>query len=339
MSVKERAVVWQAAADLARSGTRAGLATVARHRGSLPMASDAKMLVTREGRWGTVGGGCVEADVTEKALAVAAAGLPQFVRHTLNADVAGDIGLSCGGTAEFFLEPLLAEMADLYASVAHGIESRSPTTVLTGVDWNHGARKTVVVGDQMISIGQPFGPTVEAASGTDPISVDEEHGTVIERIRRVPRVIIFGAGHVGAEIAKVAAGAGFHVVIIDDRERFANRDRVPWAHEVFAEDFRTVLTRFAFDEDDFVLATTRGHSYDAYVVEHTAGTRAGYVGMLGSKRKRSVILRSLERAGIPRERLKRVRSPIGIEIGADTPAEIAVSVVAEMIRMRRYAES
>lgn len=338
--MNERAAVWEAASEIARSERVAALATVSRQRGSLPMAGDAKMLVTEDGgRWGTVGGGCVEADVTEQALTVARERLPNRVRHTLNAEVAGDIGLSCGGTAEFFLEPLVAQAADLYAAVADGLERRTPTTVMTGVDWTTGARKTARVGACTLAIGDRYPEPAPSWDGSrEAVFVDAEQDVLVERLRRVPRVIIFGAGHVGAEIAKVAHGAGFHVVITDDREEFANRERVPWANQVIAEGFRTVLERFQFDEDDFVLATTRGHSYDAYIVERTAGSRAAYVGMLGSRRKRAVIWRALEEAGISRDKLERVRSPIGLEIGADTPAEIAVSVVAELIRMRRLGD-
>ncbi len=339
--MNERVVVWRAAAEVARSDAVAGLATVSRQRGSLPMASDAKMLVTADGRrWGTVGGGCVEADVTTQALEAARQRKPAFVRHTLNADVAGDIGLSCGGTAEFFLEPLAGEMIELYNAVAEGIERRRPTTVMTGIDWGSGPRKTALVSGTAIAVGEQYTePPAPVDTPRETVFLDEETRALVERLRRVPRVIIFGAGHVGAEIARVAKGSGFHVVITDDREEFANANRVPWADEILVEDFRTVLDRFRFDEDDFVLATTRGHSYDAYIVERSAGTQAGYVGMLGSKRKRAVIWRTLEAAGVPRKALERVRSPIGIEIGADTPAEIAISVVAELIRTRRLGDS
>jgi xanthine dehydrogenase accessory factor len=141
------------------------------------------------------------------------------------------------------------------------------------------------------------------------------------------------------EIARVASGVGFHVAVYDDREEFANPERLPWAHEVRVEDFRTMFDGLKFDEDDYLLATTRGHNFDAFVLEHIATTPARYVGMLGSRRKRAVIFRALEAAGVPEEALARVRTPIGIDIGADTPAEIAVSVVAELVRVRRLGDS
>ena len=155
-----------------------------------------------------------------------------------------------------------------------------------------------------------------------------------ELVPRAPRLVLFGAGHVAEAIARVAAGTDFHVVVVDDRSDFANADRFPEA-EVVVDDLRAALASFAWDADDYVIACTRGHAQDALVVEATAGSEARYVGMLGSRRKQAVIWKALEQAGVPPERLARVKVPIGEEIGADTPAEIGVSVLAELIRVRR----
>ena len=333
---RDRSAIWEAAAALASQGATGALATISRRRGSLPMASDAKMLVTVDGkRWGTVGGGCVEADVIEQAMAAAAAGVPASVKHTLNADLAGDVGLSCGGSAEFFLEPLVADaaMVGLYQEVANAIRRRVPATVYTGVDWSDGPRKAARIGSDVVTVGEFELPTRNHDDSS--VRLDEASQTLIEPLPRLPRVVIFGAGHVGAEIARLAANVGFYVVVIDDRADFANAERLPWAHDVRAEDFRTVLEDFAFDEDDFVLATTRGHRFDANIIERTAASPARYVGMLGSRRKKAVVIKALEEAGVPKDALARVRTPIGLEIGADTPAEIAVSVVAELVKERR----
>jgi xanthine dehydrogenase accessory factor len=302
------------------------------------MASDAKMLVTADGRrWGTVGGGCVEADVIEQALAAVDKGEPASVSHTLNADLAGDIGLSCGGTAEFFLEPVLTsdEAVSLYGSVAHAIETRVPTVVYTATTWPNGPRKSARMNGDVVALGERLEVESIAVEGDNVSFLDEAAGVFVEPIPRMPRVVIFGAGHVGKEIAQLARTVGFYVVAIDDRAEFANVARLPWANEVIAEDFRTVLDRVQFDEDDYVLATTRGHSFDAYIIERTAASPARYVGMLGSKRKKVVIMKALAEAGVPQEALDRVVTPIGVPIGADTPAEIAVSVVAEIVRERR----
>ena len=129
-----------------------------------------------------------------------------------------------------------------------------------------------------------------------------------------------------------------NILVVDDREDFANRERLPWAAAVIAQDFNAVLDSLTFDADDSVISATRGHAFDATIIERTAGSGAGYVGMLGSKRKLAVIRRALEAAGVAGEHLDRVRCPIGQDIGADTPAEIAVSVVAELIRVRRKGD-
>src|SRR5690242_3721044 len=144
-----RAALWSRAAELIAVGKRASLATVSRARGSLPMAHDAKMLVSADGeRVGTVGGGCTEADVTAQALATWETKMPAIVKHTLNADLAGDIGLSCGGTVEMFVEPLLPsdELVQLCRGVADAIDARVAGTVTTSLDWSDGPRKIAVAG-------------------------------------------------------------------------------------------------------------------------------------------------------------------------------------------------
>lgn len=332
--MSERADLWRAAAAAAREGRSAALATVARRRGSLPMASDAKMLVEPGGRrLGTIGGGCLEADVTGQALEIIGGAHPALVRHTLNADVAGDLGLSCGGTVELFLEPVLrgAEPAALYDAIARAIDTRTQGTVLTALDWTDGPRKALRLSDATHAIGAWDLPTEPAGSVAPAVTAE----CFTEPLPRVPRLILFGAGHVAAEIARTAAATDFHVVVVDDRADFANRTRFPTAAEVMVRDLPGAIADLTLDRDDYVIACTRGHAMDAVVVEGTAASPAGYVGMLGSRRKREVIWKALERSGVPREALERVKVPIGDEIGADTPGEIGISVMAELIRLRR----
>lgn len=302
------------------------------------MASDAKMLVTADGeRYGTVGGGCLEADVTGQALETIGSGAPQLVKHTLNADLAGDLGLSCGGTVELFVEPVLtgAVAAALYDAVGGAIERRQAAVVATALDWTRGPRKAAWTGAELHAVGSFEGVARPTARR---LSMDETMGLFIEPVARQPRLVIFGAGHVGREIARVASATDFHVVVVDDRADFASAERVPWADERIVGDLREVIDALPFDADDFVISATRGHAMDAVVIERTAGSAARYVGMLGSRRKRAVIWRALEAAGVPREALERVKVPIGEPIGADTPAEIAIAVLAELIRLRRSVE-
>jgi xanthine dehydrogenase accessory factor len=338
--MSEREALWRAAADLAARGAEAALATVARRRGSLPMASDAKMLVRPDGfRAGTIGGGCLEADVTRQALESVRTGRPAVVRHTLNADVAGDLGLSCGGTVELFVEPVIGgpAAASLYRAVGDAIAERRAGEVFTALDWTDGPRKAARIEERVLCIGD--WTEIPAATALDrprPPRTAQDR-LFPEPILRRPRLLIFGAGHVGCEIARAAAGTDFHVVVVDDREEFANRDRLPSAEEVRVADLRRALDDLALDGDDYVIACTRGHAMDALVVERTAASAARYVGMLGSRRKREVIWQALEVAGVPRAALERVKVPIGVAIGADTPAEIGIAVLAELIRVRRSA--
>jgi xanthine dehydrogenase accessory factor len=300
------------------------------------MASDAKMLVEPDGRrLGTVGGGCLEADVTGQALETIDRGRPALVKHTLNADVAGDLGLSCGGTVELFLEPVIPgdESAALYNAIADAIDARAPGTILTALDWTGGARKALRLNDALRTVGS--WPATATAVPAPPAATAVTAGLLVEPLPRTPRLILFGAGHVAAEIARAAAATDFHVVVVDDRAEFANRDRFPTAAEVIVRDLPGAIAGIAFDGDDYVIACTRGHAMDAVVIEGTAASAARYVGMLGSRRKREVIWKALEAAGVPRDALERVKVPIGEEIGADTPGEIGISVMAELIRLRR----
>ena len=156
-----------------------------------------------------------------------------------------------------------------------------------------------------------------------------------ERLLPAPRVFVFGAGHVGTAIARAAAAAGFRVVVIDDRAEYADAARFPDGIAVLAADVETAFTRYPLTSGDAVVIATRGHRNDALILERVATSPAGYVGLLGSRRKKAVVTKGLKAAGVPAKSLQRVRVPVGLPIGAVTPEEIAVSVVAELIGWRR----
>ena len=315
--------IWAAAADLVRSGARGALATVARVRGSTPVPSGTKMLVGAEGRLiGTVGGGCVESDIITAALQVQEQGRPALVTHTLNADLAGDLGLSCGGTVDIFVEPLRAEPA--YVGVLEDAARATSGLVRTAVEWTAAPFKT-------------FEALPEGQTQGDAATLSRDGRFVEERLRQAPRVFVFGAGHVGAAIARAAAAAGFRVAIIDDRAEYADPSRFSSDVAVLVAEVEEALARYALTEADAVVIATRGHRNDALILERVATSPAGYVGLLGSKRKKVVVNKGLTAAGVPAESLARVRVPVGLAIGAVTPEEIAVSVVAELIAWRRAA--
>lgn len=311
--------LWRAAADLVREGGTGALATVARARGSTPVPAGAKMLVGADGRLaGTIGGGCVESDVIGAALAAQRAGRPAIVTHHLNADLAGDLGLSCGGTVDIFVEPLVTEPG--YVAALAAAAEAAVGVVTTATSWESPPYKQFAAG----------GATARAAAAR--LSRDGRH--LIEQITLPPRVVVFGAGHVGAAIARAALAAGFRVVLVDDRPEFADPGRFPEGMAVWAAGVDAALERAALDSADAVVIATRGHRHDALIVERVAAGGAGYVGLLGSKRKKLVITKAL-RSVVPARALSRVRVPVGLAIGAQTPEEIAVSVVAELIAWRR----
>jgi len=313
--------VWQAAADLVRRSGSGALATVARVRGSTPVPAGTKMLVGAEGRLiGSVGGGCVEAEVIGAALEAQRRREPRLLTQHLNADLAGDLGLSCGGTVDIFVEPLVAE--ESYISVLESAARAESGLVRTATDWTSAPLKTF----------EPLAPNpLPQAAAT----LTRDGRFMEERLQPAPRVFVFGAGHVGSAIARAAAAAGFRVVVIDDRPEYADASRFADGIAVLAADVETALTRYALTTGDAVVIATRGHRNDALILEQVAISPAGYVGLLGSRRKKAVVTKGLKAAGVPAKSLQRVRVPVGLPIGAVTPEEIAVSIVAELIGWRR----
>jgi xanthine dehydrogenase accessory factor len=254
--------IYEQIVQLRREGRRGAVATITNVRGSIPSFQTAKMLVRDDGSIaGTIGGGCVEAEVWQAAREVMEEEKPRSLTFNLNNNPKYDTGLVCGGTLEIFIEPVL------------------PPALL----------------------------------------------------------YIFGAGHVAYNLYKVATLSGFDVVVIDDRESYANRERFPDAREVIADGFDAVTARLLVPESSYIVIVTRGHRDDMRVLRWAINANARYLGMIGSKRKTISIYRELEKEGFPAEKFANVHAPVGLEIGAVTPEEIAVAIVAEMIAERRHA--
>lgn len=252
--------IYEEITRLRKEGRRGALATIINVRGSIPSFETAKMLVREDGTIaGTIGGGCVEAEVWEAAREVMKNEKPQTLTFNLNNNPKYDTGLVCGGTLEVFVEPVL------------------------------------------------------------PVST----------------LYIFGAGHVAWSLYKAARMAGFEVVVTDDRETYANRERFPDARDVYADEYEQVMSQLAPNDSSYIVIVTRGHRDDMRVLRWAAETPARYVGMIGSQRKTIAIYRELEKEGIAADKLARVYAPVGIDIGAITPEEIAISIVAELIAIRR----
>jgi xanthine dehydrogenase accessory factor len=157
----------------------------------------------------------------------------------------------------------------------------------------------------------------------------------IEPILTPPTVYIFGGGHISLSLARISKLLGFKIAVIDDRAEFANAERFPEADTIIAEDFAKSFPKLKIDKSSYIVIVTRNHQYDHTVLEWAVGTGAKYIGMIGSKNKNKAIFSHLESKGVTKEQLDRVHAPIGLEINAQSPEEIAVSIMAEIVKVRR----
>jgi xanthine dehydrogenase accessory factor len=330
--------IFSECARLAEGAGAGAVASVARRRGSLPMSGSAKMLVTAGGaRIGTVGGGVLEAEITERAMAVIEQRTPAISNHTLNAEIAGNYGLTCGGTAVMFIEPVFvdATLARVYAECAGALARGERAVLATSADLSKGIAKVVLT--TRGTIGTVDAILTRAAARLDPraeVPTLDEH-VLVEPVVGSPRLVVFGGGHVGAKVAEAAAFTGWRVTVIDERAEFSDPARFPFAERTVTSDYSDLTRTLELDGDTYAVVATRGHQQDAAIVEQLARLGLRYLGMLGSKRKVILTWNLLAERGMPRELLDRIHAPVGLTIGADTPAEIAISVVAQMVAVRR----
>mgnify|MGYP001112627898 FL=1 len=245
-------------------GQKCALATIVDARGSIPSYESAKLLVREDGSiLGTVGGGCVEAEVWNAAREVIDTEKPKHLSFNLGQDVTYDSGLICGGQLNVYVEPIVPP----------------------------------------------------------------------------PQALIFGAGHISRSLSKIATLAGFSTIIIDNRDTYANRERFPEAAEIHAAEYEDIFPKLSIRDASYILIVTRGHRDDLRVLRWAVTTPARYVAMIGSKRKVISVVKEIEKEGVPRSAFERLHAPMGLDIGAITPEEIAISVVAEMIAARRSPDT
>jgi len=177
-------------------------------------------------------------------------------------------------------------------------------------------------------------PTVMVFESKEENSPWKKMEVLLEPIFSEPTVYIFGAGHVSQQLAPLIKGVSFKVVVIDDREMFANNERFPEADEIIVSEFEKCFNKLNIDGSSYLVIVTRGHLYDGFVLEQAIKTNARYIGMIGSKKKIHTLYQNLIKKGIAKEKLDRVYAPIGIDINSETPEEIAVSIAAELIKVR-----
>lgn len=269
--------------------------------GSAPQVPGASMVLRLDGTIeGTLGGGCVEAEVRRRALELLHRDQAGLLTFDLDHDYGWDDGLICGGNMTVAVQPI-----------------RTPADA------------------------QPFADAAETLSrcepATIPLRVSHEGRTQDYRlhIEAPAKLLIAGAGHVGAEIARLAVGLDFDVTIVDDREEFASPRHLPPPIRPIVGDIEQTLRKQPIDAGTYVVIVTRGHKHDEQALRAVIDRPARYIGMIGSRRKVAIIMDDLAAAGVPRDRLAEVHSPIGLPIGSVTVPEIAISIAAQLVEVRR----
>lgn len=171
--------------------------------------------------------------------------------------------------------------------------------------------------------------------GLNDRTVRDATAIYVEVVEAKPVFLVVGCGHIGRSLARLADFTDFHVVVLDDREEFANAEKIPWADEILCEDYEEAIDRFPINSATYITLVTRGHKQDELSLRRCLGRGAAYLGMIGSRRRTSTVLRHLAEEGFEQAELDKVRTPIGLNIGAETPEEIAISIMAEVIMARR----
>ena len=327
--------------------------SVVETRGSTPQKAGAAMLVFPDGRQvGTLGGGCVEAEVKRQALRTLAgdgAAKTEVLTFCLDDNYGWDDGLICGGRMSILADPLTAHASHkLRAYYQHFRRI---------VEGGAGCTEAVVIAPEPanVPIGNRFlfdamGDLIDQLAEVAPPDVIRHGLTPLEKRPKpnhqhgvaylpvLPRItlLIVGGGHVGQGVAKLGAELDFDVWVLDDRAAYANRERFPAAQRHLVGDIGQQLQALSpeITPSVYALIVTRGHGHDEEALYHLAMTPAGYVGMIGSKRKIKLIYEDLLARGVPPAALEKVHAPLGFDIGSQTVPEIAVSIVAELIACR-----
>jgi xanthine dehydrogenase accessory factor len=331
--------------QLLTHGGKAVLATVIQQSGSAPRKGGAQMVIREDGSFvGSIGGGRLEGDCIKEARTVMTEGAAKILAFHLTGTEVAETEMICGGDVEIFLEPLFPGLTDLYAQLLE-LQKRGEEAALATVISGEPAEKGVIQKGLISAEGQSLGPLAldhkalhaaqEVINEKKVRLIPYQKGRLyLEPIFSEPTLYIFGAGHISRYIAPVAQIVGFEVIVVDDRPEFANREHFPQADEIWVEELERVGVKIEPDEQTYMVIVTRGHMYDYTVLKQVLPMECRYIGMIGSRRKRDLIYKQLIEDGHTQEELARIHAPIGLAINAETPEEIAVSIVAELIRVR-----
>ena len=337
--------IFSEAASLCSAGIPFVWASIIKQDGSTPRSAGSKMIILEDRIISTIGGGGMEGQVIDTARReVLPADRPQILVYHMSGDANATLGLACGGDCEVLLAPIHAEDEAVFSAAASAEQNGTPSWLFYILDERSDSDKPFQlcanIGCEQL-VGKFTGnPKFARDILLNPIRV-AIHGDSVDGIRYLvddvgsaPQMYLFGAGHVSCEVAKLAVGTGFHVTVLDDRADYANAARFPDCDCLVIPDFEQIPP-LPLDNNSYVVIMTRGHSHDREVLEWAIGKSHRYLGMIGSRTKRDGLYRQLNEKGIPMETLQAVKCPIGLSIYAETPAEIAVSVMAEIILERR----
>ena len=329
------------------------IATVVRTKGSTPQKPGAKLLVRNDGSGvGTLGGGCVEGDIWYAAKQLMKnRGSAETIGYELNEEIAAQDGLVCGGTMFFLVDPIyekgqeslfLDEINSAYlggepvalaslVKTAPDIDAKLAGKLLIRSD---GSVEGTLGADNLNSEAIKYGIELMAYGNSKYVRSETGAEYFVEGYTTPPRIILCGGGHVSRAVYTFAVNLGFNLTVIDDREEFANNTRFPLGDVVVAENSAEGFRSVEINKNTFIVIATRGHRYDHVSLEAALNTSASYIGLLGSKRKTILIYEELLSKGVSIDRIKDVRAPIGLDINARTPEEIAISIMAEILMIR-----
>lgn len=333
--------------DALAAGRDAVYCRLVETRGSTPQKAGAGMLVFADGsQAGTLGGGCVEAEVKRRALAVARRGQPEVMSFQLDSDYGWDDGLICGGRMLVLVDPLRPSTDTVYFERALKLVD-SGTGCLEAVVFDAAKSGLPAPGCYLFDGERCLLAARLRANGAAPDAVLSHLPALAERpkpaavsgIAYLPvlprcRLVIVGGGHIGQAVGNLASELDFDVWVLDDREEYVAAERFPRAQRRIYGPIDRTLRELPITPDTYAIIVTRGHNHDEEALYHLIDRGARYVGLIGSKRKIKLIFDDLEAEGVSRESLARVYAPLGIDIGSQTVPEIAVSILAELIAHR-----
>lgn len=321
------------------------LATIVNTKGSTPRGIGVSMLIYNDGRTvGTIGGGCAEAEIKQAALIAMDDGRLRLQHADLTGDIAEDEGMVCGGIMDVAIEPI--KDATYFQSLAHFLAQGEggylySSLVLSGDEDLVGKRAlydgegTLLAGEESILPEPALSWFQDEPHIITAKNKGQEIRIFVQPLSPPLKLLILGAGHVGQAVAKMAVLLDyFGITVIDDRRDFANGARFPGA-QVICNSFAKALENYPITPATYIVIVTRGHRYDEECLKQVVSSPAAYIGLIGSRRRTRLLLRHLHEIGYPQKDLDRVVTPIGLDIGGETPEEIAVSILAEIISLRR----